>query len=92
MQAWTQKEWVPVVFEPALRPASEESPGSLPLLHNVAGVRILVACIRGPKSPMLSKDGLHNVSKDFLGALPQPSENDTSLAGEPGKPQSFRAL
>jgi hypothetical protein len=31
---------------------------------------------------MLSKDGLHNVSKDFLGALPQPGENDTSLAGE----------
>jgi hypothetical protein len=40
---------------------------------------------------MLSKDGLHNVSKDFLGALPQQSEND-GLAGEPGKPQSFRAL
>jgi hypothetical protein len=32
-----------VVFEPAVRPASEESPGSLPLLHDVAGVRILVA-------------------------------------------------
>ena len=31
------REWVPVVFKAALRPASEESPGSLdslPLLHN----------------------------------------------------------